>query len=883
LGITHSFADPGENLAADTMNALTQWLSSNGLMPHGFCYQWKPALVWLHAISDTLIALAYFSIPAALIFFVRRRRDIPFGWMFLSFSAFIAACGASHVMDVWTLWIPSYWFSAGVKVITASLSIPTAVFLVRLMPTALSLPNMEEMRRVNENLQRQDAILKAGEERFRQMAENIQEIFWMMKPETKEIIYVSPAFEQICESRLESLYLDPTSYRELIHPEDRGRVLAGLEKLLSTNRFEEEFRIVCPTGTLKWVRAIGFTSKDPANKISALVGTVQEITARKEMEFGLRESEDRYRDLVENSADLICTHDLEGRLLSVNELPIRLLGYSREELLNKSVRDFLLPEARPQFDKSLLTIQKEGFVKGSMVVLTKSGERRIWEYHNTLRTDGVTTPIVRGIAHDVTDQKRLEKALRLSEEKFAKAFHSSPVEIVITTFQEGRFLELNETFERNNGFSREEAIGRTSIEIGLWDHPDDRADVIDQIGKHGRLRDLEIRTRSKSGELRVKRYSAEPIQIGAERCMLAVCEDITERKQADAALRQERDRAQRYLDIVDVILLALDIDGRITLINRKGCSTLGWEERDLLGRNWIETCLPPRTRIPLKAKFQNLLLGDTSSVENPVLTKCGQERLIRWRNSLLRNAEGHIVGILSSGEDITERRLAEEELQRLSGQLLRLQDEERRKIARDLHDSTGQNLVVLSTNLSQLDASLPSPPAKFRALSASCRKLADQCVREVRTLSYLLHPPLLDETGLADAIRLFSEGFTKRSGIRVQLKVTPNFGRMPKDVELTLFKVVQESLTNVQRHSGNSRVKIELQREGNNVRVEISDTARGRSIRRASANLEIPFEVGVGIPSMQERINSIGGHLNIGFTGCGTTVSVSVPHLGEPS
>lgn len=208
---------------------------------------------------------------------------------------------------------------------------------------------------------------------------------------------MSPAFEQICELPLESLYSNPTSYRELIHPQDRPRVLAELEKLETTNHFDEEFRIVCPSGIVKWVRAIGFTAKDPAGNITTLVGTAQEITARKAMEIVMRESEDRYRDLVEHSTDLICTHDLQGRLLSVNELPVKLLGYSREELLNKPMRDFLLPEARAQFDQSLLDVQRDGFVKGLMVVLTKTGERRVWEYHNTLRTDHVSAPSFEGL------------------------------------------------------------------------------------------------------------------------------------------------------------------------------------------------------------------------------------------------------------------------------------------------------------------------------------------------------------------------------------------------------------------------------------------------------------------------------------------------------
>jgi PAS domain S-box-containing protein len=729
------------------MNLLSEWWSSDGLMPHGFCYQWKPALIWLHAVSDTLIALAYFSIPVALIQLVRKRRDIPFSWMFVCFGVFITACGATHLMEVWTLWVPAYWFSGGVKVITALASIPTAVSLVRLVPQALSLPGPEAMRVANEELLRQDATLKKSEERFRQMAENIQEIFWMMNPETKEATYVSPAFQQICELPVESLYSSPTSYRELIHPEDRQRVLTGLEKLQNTNRFEEEFRIVCPNGAIKWLRAIGFNAKDSAGVIQTIVGTVQEITTRKEMEVVLRESEDRYRDLVEHSTDLICTYNLEGRLLSVNELPARLLGYSREEILQKPMREFLLPEARAQFDESLLRIQKDGFVKGSMVVLTKTGERRIWEFHNTLRTDGVSSPIVRGIAHDVTDQKRMERALRLSEEKFSKAFLASPYAIVISTLEDGELLDVNDSFVREMGFFREESIGRTSVELGLW-NCSDRDDFLNEFRQAGRVCSKQLTIRTKSDQNLIVNVSSELLEVGGRKCLLSVCEDITERKRA------------------------------------------------------------------------------------------------------------------------------EEQLRRLSGQLLRSQDEERRSIARDLHDSTGQNLVVLATSLAQLQASIPPTSRKSRKLVSESQALADQCIREVRTLSYLLHPPMLEEAGLEDAICLYAEGFTKRSGIQVHLEVSPQLGRLERDVELTLFRVVQESLTNIRRHSGSLQAKIRISRDPAKITLEISD--RGSGISENQQNGRSLRGLGVGIASMQERVKLIGGRLDIESSCCGTMVQVTV-------
>ena len=148
--------------------------------------------------------------------------------------------------------------------------------------------------------------------------------------------------------------------------------------------------------------------------------------------------------------------------------------------------------------------------------------------------------------------------------------------------------------------------------------------------------------------------------------------DITERKRADATIRNERDRAQQYLDIADVILLALDREGRITLINRKGSSTLGWKEQDLIGRDWIETCVPARTRAELRTAFRGLIDGTAQPLENPVLTKSGEERMIAWRNTVLRDGDGHIIGTLSSGEDITERKRAEEALGRSEARIRRL-------------------------------------------------------------------------------------------------------------------------------------------------------------------------------------------------------------------
>ncbi len=147
---------------------LTQLLSADGFMPHGHCYLWRPGLVWLHVVSDALIALAYTSIPFTLIYFVRRRRDLPFQWMFLCFGVFIIACGATHAMEIWTLWTPTYWLSGLIKAITAAASLPTAVLLVKMVPPALALPSPQQLSRANQDLRRaHEALARRLAERDR--------------------------------------------------------------------------------------------------------------------------------------------------------------------------------------------------------------------------------------------------------------------------------------------------------------------------------------------------------------------------------------------------------------------------------------------------------------------------------------------------------------------------------------------------------------------------------------------------------------------------------------------------------------------------------------------------------------------------------------------
>jgi signal transduction histidine kinase len=226
-------------------------------------------------------------------------------------------------------------------------------------------------------------------------------------------------------------------------------------------------------------------------------------------------------------------------------------------------------------------------------------------------------------------------------------------------------------------------------------------------------------------------------------------------------------------------------------------------------------------------------------------------------------------------EEIGVRRQTEEALRQLSTRLLRVQDEERQRLARDLHDSTAQVLAALNMKLTVLQRGATRFDRKLRGSLEECAALAELCVRQIRSMSYLLHPPLLEEMGLPAALKWCAEGFTQRSGIVVAVDLPPHFGRLPMEVENALYRIVQECLSNVHRHSGSPTARIALQRTTDGVELEVQDQGRGMPIAVGEGGGGIE-NLGLGLLGMRERVRQLGGSMTINSTERGSTVRVAI-------
>lgn len=311
---------------------------------------------------------------------------------------------------------------------------------------------------------------------------------------------------------------------------------------------------------------------------------------------------------------------------------------------------------------------------------------------------------------------------------------------------------------------------------------------------------------------------------------------------------------------------------RFLCVNAAFLKLTGLTREQVVGKR-MEEVLPKTAHARVRSRFQEAVRErKTVSWEGSAVYPAGP-RVGEVTLTPLADKTGTIVQLAGVVRDITERKQAEDEVRQLSGHLLRSQDEERRRIGRELHDSTAQELATVAMNLGLVQQRSADRDVTADNLLADSQAIIEQCQRELRTLAYQLHPPMLDDMGLAGAVQEYAAGFMQRSGIKVTLDASPALGRLTAETERALFRVVQESLGNVQRHSGSSTATIRIAREAAGVILEICDQGCGLRIRGDGT----VANAGVGLAGMRERVRQLGGRFEIESSGQGATVRAIVP------
>lgn len=350
--------------------------------------------------------------------------------------------------------------------------------------------------------------------------------------------------------------------------------------------------------------------------------------------------------------------------------------------------------------------------------------------------------------------------------------------------------------------------------------------------------------------------------------------ELSERERAERLASERAQLINAFFSSSTVGFVIVDSDLRCQRVNTILSRMAGAKSESLLGTP-VGSLFGDQGPAML-AMFREVIRSGNAVLDRNVSPQMdGRENPSHWALNCfpLRDERGQVTRLGCIVVDVTARHNAESAYRRLSSRLLRLQDEERRRIAREMHDSLGQYLTALKINL---EISGASPEAQRAELLAECIQLANSCLTETRTLSHLLHPPLLDEAGLSSAARWYVTGFAERSGIKVNLDMPSDFGRLPMPIETALFRVLQESLTNIHRHSRSQAADIHMSVIGQEVKLEIRDYGIG-----IPAHILQRFRqsgtTGVGLAGMRERIYELGGQLEIRAEERGTSVCVSIP------
>ncbi len=664
-----------------------------------------------------------------------------------------------------------------------------------------------------------------------------------------------------------------------VHPEDYSQLSKALETAKRDHlEFDQEFRVVWPDKTVHWLRSAGRFFYAADGKPERMIGVLRNITVRKlaleavrQREAELREAQrlakignwkwDPETDTVTWSEELyrIAGRDPNLPAASYNEHG-KLYRAESWERLQRAVEE-ALREGTP-YELDLEMVRSDGTTRW----LAARGE--------ALRNRSGRIVQLHGTVQDITERKRTEEELRESEERFRSVFQDAGIGMAIVS-PEGLFFAGNEAFSKFIGYTEAELLSRTVQSVT---HPDDwpmfsqrlRQALIDGVCFQG----VEKRYLHKNGQVLWGECSASLIRDthGKPQYFVAEVLDITERKQAGRTLRESEERFRLVANSAPVLMWMSGIDKLCTFFNQCWLDFTGQSIEHEMGEGWASGVHPEDLTYCLGTYSAAFDARVDFEMEYRLRRFDGKYRWIVDYGVPRFESDGSFCGYIGSCIDITDRKLSEASLEELSGRLITAQEQERTRIARELHDDFSQRLALQGIGLAQLWKKLPETEVEERAKVQELMKRTQEISSDMHSLSHQLHSSKLEHVGLAPALKGLCEELSSKYKIQIEFTDFAGFSEIPKDVALCLFRVAQESLGNVAKHSQAKQAQVELYGATNEIRLRIVDGGLGFNPALRNGDL------GLGLISMRERLRLVGGRLSVqSALAQGTEIVAEVP------
>ena len=745
----------------------------------------------------------------------------------------------------------------------------------------------------------------------------------------KDLLIWDDAMYRLFRVRKEDFSGAYEAWAKTLAPEDFERLSNEVQAALRGEReYDTEFRIVWPDGSIRYIKADGQTFRDNRGRPVRMIGVNYDITER-------NLAKEQINLLHTITLDVTASRDLHSALEVVLRRVCEKTGwalgqawiprrdgtgleccpasFATDEKLKEfrsysanitilpghglpgrvllSRKPVWIPDVTKDLNFPRVEAARRCGLKAAFGVPILSGDGMIAVLEFFLseprEEDERLVKVISAIAAQiglVCERKLAEENLLYEMELSETTLNSMPGVFYLFNSQ-GQYLRWNKNFELVTGYTAQEISEKRPLDFIAEDEHQLISDRIREVLEAGEAT-VEATFVGKGGQIAPYFFTGKRVVIHGETCVVGMGIDITQRKRAEEALRESQRRLSDTLTNIEMIAVMADMKGDITFCNDYLLRLTGWQREAVIGKNWYQMFLPDAE----KAKVSELLDGVEPKgeiavhMENEIVTRSGERRLVKWTNTTLRGREGQVIGVAALGDDITERKAAEEKLKAstarlraLSGRLQSAREEEGIRIARAIHDELGSALTGLKWDIEGVNKIFSDTVDEVRIQSARERiktisSSIDETINIVRRIASELRPGVLDDLGLVAAVEWQAQQFEHRTGITCAFTAPWDTIDLRQDHATTIFRIFQEILTNVLRHAHATKLDVTMSKHETSFTLKVKDNGRGITEAEKSNNRSL------GLLGMRERVQLIGGSIHIeGEAGKGTVVTVNVP------